>query len=345
MEALGEKAGVSKQYISVLEKGEPHQLTNKPVTPSREIIEAIAQKAAAARWKADDSFPYAIHEGLLPLGDTPLECYVLKDGRRVFHKRSMRKAIGLRSVSGSVFLRTINSKGLGSLIPDKTKETLNNPIIFRHLQGGLADGYEATVLIDICDAIWEAKQQKKLTQSQYLIGVKAEIILRSAAKIGIVALIDEATGYIKDKGKEEYRELFREFIRNECREWEREFPEQFFDLIYKLYKLPRKHKNKHPQFFGHFIRKYVYAPLANSNGAILEMLDEKNPIVYTSGGRKYKMHTFLTETVGIPSLKAHLWQIIGIGAATRSKDSFERGFNKAFPQIGHQYELFDDDEF
>jgi len=43
MDALGEKVGVSKQYISVLERGEDHPLTGKPVTPSVKIIELLAK--------------------------------------------------------------------------------------------------------------------------------------------------------------------------------------------------------------------------------------------------------------------------------------------------------------
>jgi hypothetical protein len=239
----------------------------------------------------------------------------------------------------------MNRRGLGSVIPPKLREALDNPIVFNPLAGDPAHGYEGTVLIEICDAIWEAQKQGKLSPSQENLAKQAEIIVRSAAKVGVIALIDEAAGYIKDKAKEEYRELFKEFIREECREWEKEFPDQFFDMLYGIYRLPRKHKNKHPLFFGKFIRKYVYKPLANSNGAILEMLDEKNPIVYTSGGRKYKMHTFLTEEIGLLSLRSHLWQIIGIWNATKSKTSFEKGFQKAFPQSGEQYELFSDEDF
>jgi len=181
-----------------------------------------------------------------------------------------------------------------------------------------------------------------LSSTQKFLAKQSEIIVRSSAKVGIVALIDEATGYIKDKAREEYRELFKEFIRNECREWEREFPDQLFDAMYNLYKLPRKHKNKHPQFFANFIRKYVYTPLANSNGAILEQLDEKNPVVYASGGRRYKLFQFLSETVGLPALRAQIWQVVGIANGTRTKEAFDKAFLKAFPQPGTQGDLFDD---
>jgi hypothetical protein len=304
----------------------------------------IARKGALARWSQDGSIPEAIREGILPLGEIDLECYVLKDRRRVFHKKGMAQSLGMKSEGGNVFLRAMNSKGLGSIIPQKVWDALNNPIIFKTLRGDQAHGYEGWVLIEICDSIWEAGRQNKLGPRQGDLAKQAEIILRSAAKVGIVALIDEATGFIKDKWKEEYRELFREYIRNEYRKWEPEFPNQLFDMIYSIYKLPRKHKNKHPQFFGRFIRKYIYTPLLNSKGAILEMLEEKNPVVYVGGGRRYKLFQFLEDEVGMPALRAHIWQIVGIGNAARTKEGFERGFNKAFPQAGTQYGFWDDQE-
>ena len=302
----------------------------------------IARKGALAKWGQDGSMPEAVCEGVLPFGAIDLECYVLKDRRRVFHKRGMAKSLGMKSAGGNVFLRAMNSKGLGSVIPAEVWEKLHNPIIFKTINGDQAHGYEGSVLIEICDAIWEADRQELLTANQKDLARQAEIILRSAAKVGIVALIDEATGFIKDKWKEEYRELFREFIRNEHRKWESEFPDQLFDMIYSIYKLPRKYKNKHPQFFAGFIRKYIYTPLLNSRGAILEMLEEKNPTVYVGGGRRYKLFQFLEDEVGMPALRAHIWQIVGIGNAARTKDGFERGFNKAFPQSKTQYGFWDD---
>jgi hypothetical protein len=302
----------------------------------------IAKQAAITRWQRNaEGIPEAIKDGILEIGEIELDCYVLKDDRRLFHKRGLARALGMKSQGGNVFMRTIQRKGLGSVVPQELHNKLNNPIIFKPLTGDPGHGYEGTVLIDVCDAIWEAKKRGKLAPSQGALAIKAEIILRSAAKVGITALIDEATGYIKDKRKEEYRELFKEFIREECRAWEKAFPDQFFDIIYKLYNLRRVRGKNHPQFFGHFIRKYVYAPLANSNNVILDMLDERNPVVYDSGGRKYKMFQFLSDNVGLPTLNAHLWQLIGIGNAVNTKKAFDKGFERAFPKSGDQMNLFD----
>lgn len=310
------------------------------LTPEQRI--EIARKGAMAKWGRDGAMPEAVREGILEFGAIDLECYVLKDRRRVFHKRSMAKSLGMKSEGGNVFLRAMNSKGLGSIIPEELWKKLNNPIVFKTINGDQAHGYEGSVLIEICDAIWEANRLKKLGPHQGALAKQAEIILRSAAKVGIAALIDEATGFTKDKWRDEYRELFREFIRNEHRKWEREFPDQLFDMIYSIYKLPRKHKTKHPQFFAGFIRKYIYTPLLDSKGAILELLDEKNPTVYVGGGRRHKLFQFLEDEVGMPALRAHIWQVVGIGNAARTKEGFERGFSKAFPQTGTQYSLWED---
>lgn len=306
----------------------------------------IARAAAFARYDlpSGGELPEADYQGKLPLGAVELECYVLNDGRRLFHKRGLAKALLLKSTGGNAFMKTISRKGLGSAVPDQLWGKIENPIVFKPMNGDPAHGYEATVLIDICDAIWEANKQGKLTPRQAFLAMQAEVILRSAAKVGIVALIDEATGYIRDKRKAEYRELFQEFIRNEFGQWKQEFPEAFFDMIYRLYNLRRSPGNRHPQFFGKFIRKYIYAPLANSNGAILEMLEEKNPVVYSNGGRRYKMFQYLSDVIGLPAFRAHLWQVVGIGNATRSKEGFDRGFKLAFPQAAPmgQRDLFED---
>jgi hypothetical protein len=318
----------------------------------------IAKRAAQARWaKLSDpnNLPRASHQGLLPIGDVEIEVYRLYDGRRLIAKAAMAKALNLKSEGGNAFLRTVTRKGVRSAISENLWNAIENPIVFRYLgtdsadnQGPHADGYEATTLIEVCDALIQARNDDLLDKSQAFLAVQAEIIIRSAAKLGIIALVDAATGYIEDIKKEEYLRLWKEFVQNEFRQWEAEFPHQFADMIYKIYGLKRKDTRsfKHPQFFGWFTRKYIYHPLANSRGAILDLLDDANPIVYAGGTRKYKLHQFLTEQVGLPALRQHLWQTIGIGNSARDKQEFERAFYRAFPEAipkgrPEQYDFFD----
>ena len=310
---------------------------------------SISQRAAKARWDAAKQLqdpartPDALCQGELEVGSILIDCYVLDNLKRVIHKRGMAKALGMKSEGGNVFLRAMNRKGLGSALSEELKEKIDNPIVFNSLSGDPGHGYECTVLIDICDTIIEAAKNGNLGPNQEGLAVQAEIIMRAAAKLGIVALIDQATGFIADKRKEDYRELFRDFICEQFRVYKKgtgEFPDKLFDMLYKIYGLPRgKDRSKHPQFFGKFIRRYIYEPLASSRGAILEMLDEKNPVVYVNGGRRYKMYAFLSEVVGISALQAHIWQIVGIGNSVRNKVQFERSFLTAFPAFQDQPEF------
>ena len=92
----------------------------------------------------------AIYKGILPVGGLQLECYVLEDERRVFHKRGMASALGLKSEGGSAFLKTLSRKGLGCELDKELWMKIENPIIFKSLGSDQAHGYEADVLVDVC---------------------------------------------------------------------------------------------------------------------------------------------------------------------------------------------------
>jgi hypothetical protein len=322
------------------------------LTPERR--KKIALKGAAARWNVEAEV--ALKAGKLQIGDVDslvIPCAVLPGGIRVLSERAITKALGGKrggahwrrmkaNPSGAYLPVFLSAKNIFPYINKDLLDGLGRRHIYKPNTGaGVAYGIEATLLPKILNALLKARDDNALVESQKPIVAQADVIMRGLAEVGIVALVDEATGYIDDKKKDAYRQLFRDFIRKECREWEREFPDQFMDMIYRFYGLPKGEKGRHPRFFGKFIRKYIYAPLAGSNGAVLAMLDIKNPVVYKGGRRKHKMHQFLTQELGIPAIRQHIWQTIGIGNAARSKEAFDRGFKRAFPQIGDTLELFD----
>jgi hypothetical protein len=308
----------------------------------------IAHRAAAARWKLeidplDPPVLRTVQSGNWELGGWLIGCHYLNDGKRVITQRSFMTIIGMKGRGTDIghrmahFLQSpvLKSNKINTLVL-----AIRNPIRFRMLNNVEAFGYEGSIIVDYCKAVLEARRTKGIEgEVAHRYADACERFVTACAKTGIVAIIDEVTGHREHARKTEYRELFKEFIRNEFRQWEKEFPDQFFDMIYRIYGLERKPAKNHPQFFAGFIRQYVYRPLANSNGAILEMLDEKNPIVRSDGGRKYKLHQFLTDIVGLPALRAHLWQIVGIGNSVLSKGAFHGSFERAFPQVGDQIEF------
>lgn len=333
--------------ISAKKKG--GDARSKALTSERKS--EIAKDAAKARWE-DDSAEIAKNAGILRLGDIEIPCAVLEDGTRVLSERAITKALGGKR--GGSHWRRLKENPDGANLPVFLSANNYKPFINKDLSDALgrrryyrakrgaaaAHGIEASLLPKICNVLLNMRDQPgSLSSTQLPLSVQADMIMRGLAEVGIVALVDEATGHIQEKRKDEYRQLFQEFIRQQVREYEKEFPVQFTDNLYRFYGLSQKTPGRHPQFFGTLTRRYIYQPLANSKGAILEMLDEQNPVVTAKGGRKFKMFQFLTDTIGLPMFRAHLWQVVGIMNASRDKNDFDRSFRRAFPMIGDQREL------
>ena len=313
----------------------------------------IAKQGAAARW--DTSVEIAKRSGILEIGEIKIPCAVLEDDTRVLSERAITKAFGgkrggshwrrMKENPDGAYLPVFLSAGnIKPFIDNELLDLLGRRRLYKSKKGSAsAYGIEAALLPKICNVYLKMRDAGNvLTASQTPLSIQADIVMRGLAEVGIVALVDEATGHIEEKKKEEYRELFQEFIRQQVKEYEKEFPKQFTDNLYRLYRLSPSYTGKHPQFFGKLTRRYIYEPLAKSKGAILEMLDEKNPVVYANGGRRYKMFQFLTDSIGLPMFRAHLWQVVGILSSSRNKAEFDRAFSRAFPQSGTQIDLFDD---
>ena len=95
------------------------------------------------------------------------------------------------------------AKSLKPFISSELRTLVSSPTKYKDPRGGpIRIGFEATVLPKICD-VWLAVHEKKaLTTIQKPVAERAEILMRGLAHVGIIALVDEATGYqeIRDRG-------------------------------------------------------------------------------------------------------------------------------------------------
>ena len=115
----------------------------------------------------------ATHSGVLPCGNIP--CYVLEDGRRVLSGRGMQKAIGIERTGQELALFC----GVNSIEPFVTNDlslVMRNPIVFKTQSGPIAHGYEATVLIDLCNAVLAARRAGALRPNQLHIARQCELL-------------------------------------------------------------------------------------------------------------------------------------------------------------------------
>ena len=279
--------------------------------------------------------PKATHQGQMEVGGLLLDCYVLADGRRVFHKRGMAKALGLKSEGGNAFLKTMTRKGLGSALPEALQERIRNPINFKPLTQDLAHGYDADVLSDVAKAIVMADKKGALTKTQHNLAIQAQVLLNAFAKVGVIALIDEATGYQKIRDPRALRILVEQYIDEERRQWEKEFPDTFYTELNRMYGSKEYTRNSNgiimqnrPQHFAKFTRNYVYEPL--ENGEVLRELDRINPKVGPNGTRRARFHQHLTQGYGIEKLRHQVRDIMTLISVSDSIVQFKRLFNKRY---------------
>jgi hypothetical protein len=283
------------------------------------------QKILKALWGSPDR--------PLKIGDLEIPAYVLENGTRVLSGRGMQTALQLGQSHGSKLRKLLSSTNIKPHISNELAMALDTPLRFtRPGRGGvLATGYEATILPDICSAILDArKKEKKLTAAELAVADQCEILTRAFAKVGIIALIDEVTGYQEIRDREALQQILDKFLRKEYAAWAQRFPEEFYREMFRLRNWQwRGMRVNRPSVVAHYTKDLVYQRLAPG---ILEELERRNP-QGERGWRKHKHHQWLTEEIGIPALAQHLYATIGFMRASTTWDQFYRMMQRAFPKL------------
>jgi hypothetical protein len=214
---------------------------------------------------------------------------------------------------------------------------LISPIEYKPKSGRSAFGYEATLLPKICGSILDANKAGVLKASQERYADTAEVLIRGFAHVGIIALVDEATGYQADRAKDELIRILEAYISKELLPWTKRFPDEFFQELYRLHGWKFTPGNlQRPSYVGKFIKYRIYKKLPPG---VVEGLERRNPIMDT-GYRRYKHHQFLTADTGNPHLDKQITAVMTLmRASDGDKSLFKRLFEKAFPGKGQQLAL------
>ena len=171
-----------------------------------------------------------MYEGILDLVNCKIPCYVLEDGTRVLSGRQMQTALKLTDdmpssqSAGSRLQRYLNQKSLHPYLYKNEDENKYSPIIC-YKGNTQINGYKATDLVDLCDGFLEARKNTTLSSRQKIIADQAEILMRSFAKVGIISLIDEATGYQYEREADALQRLLKLYISEELLPWQKTFPD------------------------------------------------------------------------------------------------------------------------
>jgi hypothetical protein len=321
----------------------------RAVTLSTERRKAIARIAAESRWGAD--LLRATHDGPLHIGDATLVAAMLPNGKRLIVQGTMLTAIGRSrtpkagtggsvNVDGLPFF--LSAEVLKPFITDELRLS-TTPIFFRLKGGQRAVGYDALLLPLVCKVYQdlrnslmkrltsghdkEAKEARRTYAKYQHIIEKCDELSHGFGQRGILALVDDATGYQDDKVRQDIDRIIKAYVAPGLAPWVRRFPHEFFRETYRLLGWEYKPgQTNHSPYMGKFINKYVFEALPPG---VLEKLKEMLP-KNENGNRRAKLWQLLTVDTGIPHLDRQLTADLTLMQISETKQQFEEHWEKLF---------------
>jgi hypothetical protein len=302
----------------------------------------IAQVAALTRWRegpTDASIPREEFAGDLVIGETRLECAVLSNRERVFSERAVFRMFGTRT-GGTRWMRKAKSEegylppvlaaqNLAPFIPQSLRVALAAPIPYRSKHGGsTALGTRAVLLPEMCRVLLDARRAGKLTDRQENLAKTAELLVAALAQVGIIALVDEATGYQEVRERDELRLILEAYISKELLGWTLRFPPEFYKELFRLRGWQwNPSSSRRPRRVGQDTDFIVYDRLPPG---VKDELKRKNPPI-RPGYRRYKNFQFLTVDVGDPHLERIIIATTALMRASTSWAKFRNLLERAIP--------------
>lgn len=295
---------------------------------SPEARKEIAKKAAARRWedadKIDDGTPRVLEsfKSKLEIAGAVLPCAVVmgpQGVQRVLSEAGVTNAVlGDRSGASKRLKKKAESSdgphlplfvAPSQLRPFITQEMLDGPLKpIDYLDGTrIVRGYDASILVTVCNIWLKAREAKALQDQQLDKAMKAEILTRALAETGIVALVDEATGYQNVRPQNALQSYLELVIRRELAAWAKKFPDEFYENIYKLkgWTWPGMSKNRY-SVVANYTTNLIYDRLGPG---ITDELIKKSPKT-DKGYRPNRLHQWLSEDIGDPMLATHMHSIL-----------------------------------
>lgn len=288
----------------------------------------------------------ALYVGDMEIAGMVLPCAVLEDERRVITENGILTILGSRSGASKRIKYSERDRGRAPLPIFLAPKRLK-PYIDRHLSDGPLDliqyqhrsqvvsCYDCRILPKICRVWIEAALNGDLLSQQIPKTQNALSFLSGLGEVGIIGLVDEATGYQDIRAKRALATILEKFIAQELQAWTKTFPYEFYRLIYKLRGWPGPDGHKRSPQIGRDTNDIVYERLAPG---VLDELRRLNPTL-PAGYRRKRHHQWFTPDLGHPKLKEHLAAVMALMRAAPNWDGFKRSLNRAFPKPNETMQL------
>jgi len=290
----------------------------------------IAREAARSRWgDANVSVKAGSPDKPIRIADIEVQCYVLEDDRRVIATNGVLDA--LQMARGGAMVRGMNrlelfaaQNRLKPYVSNDLLARIADPIRFR-IGNNVTNGFESDTLIELAEAVIRADNAGALQKQQSLIAHQCRVITSSLTRLGLIALIDEATGYQSKRDASELQAILTAYLLPEHRPWIQAVPEEFTSEVYRVYGWERKPQNRGPRYAGKLIRQLIYEKMPKP---VLPALDDKNP-TDANYRRKRKHNQFLTQQ-GMDHFRSQVITIMTLLRISRNKSEFKTHVRKLY---------------
>ncbi|MDP8208958.1 MAG: P63C domain-containing protein [Candidatus Electryonea clarkiae] len=289
--------------------------------------------------------------GEIQIGDYVVPCYMTPDEVRFLSGRGVSNLLGLTDpdsksksgqVAGSRIRRLFTYSAFKPILEQRLGVDHIDSLKISTDDGFSVIAFEATNLVDLFDAILTVRDivpRSKLTKHQQHIIERADILIRSVAKVGIIALIDEATGWQYYRERTALEKMLNTLIAPELQPWSKLFPDEFYMELFDKYgyKAPRD-SSRRPRFFAKVTIDLVYDRIPMPGG-IYKILKNKSTDPETKRRNTNRLHQWLT-TEGRQLCDRHIWSLVYGARGTPNLPTFKRWVERAHPKMGHTINLF-----
>lgn len=298
---------------------------------SKERRSEIAKAAVTKNW--DPNIPQASHQGILHIGNKKIDCVVTEEGERILSIKNVfetfgRTQRGYRRVEQGVimppFMDALNIRPFISTLLHE----LIKPIEYRDLKGKISRGYKAEILPQICLTYLQADSAGVITKKQADMVEASHILIVAFSTVGIIALVDEATGYQQDRIKDALSKILQGYIASALQPWVSTIPLAYYKELFRLRGLEYNENSvKRPRYFGHITNNIIYSRLAPG------VLDELKKVSLRDekGRLKHRYFQRLTSNTGYIKLKEHLASIVSVMKLSTDYNDFKNKLDRIHP--------------
>jgi hypothetical protein len=316
---------------------------------SVEERKALASAAAKARWRKigpgeyasivnedaaqlseNTTLPVARWPGMLTIGNVEIPVYVLDDGRRLV-SRTGATTVLTGGKGGGNLESYVQVRALEPYMPLNLNQRMIDFTI-PEVANKSVKGMDAETFLEVCGGYVRAMQDGKLTDVQIGIAMRAAMFVAACSKVGLIALIDEATGYQYRRADEELQLKLRLFLLEEMRKWERTFPNELWEQFGRLTNW-KGAVHQRPKYWGKLVMELIYEYL---DPDVAEWLRENAP--KPKHGKNY--HQWLTSQYGLKKLVEHIWKVVGIASTCGDIDELKNRMEELYgKKPGFQFQL------